>query len=138
MRAFLRGLLAVVLGLVAGSAVNMLLILLGGQLVPPPAGADTSTTEGLQAAMPLFEARHFLFPFLAHALGTFAGALLATWVAGRISKAPALLVGLLFLAGGIASCFMLPAPRWFEVLDVVLAYLPFAWLGHVLVRRPKP
>ncbi|WP_312370900.1 hypothetical protein [Stenotrophomonas sp.] len=138
MRAFLRGLLAVVLGLVAGSAVNMGLILLGGQLVPPPAGADTSTTEGLQAAMPLFEARHFLFPFLAHALGTFAGALLATWVAGRISKVPALLVGLLFLAGGIASCFMLPAPRWFEALDVVLAYLPFAWLGHVLVRRPKP
>ncbi len=138
MRAFLRGLLAVVLGLIAGSAVNMGLILLGGQLVPPPAGADTSTTEGLQAAMPLFEARHFLFPFLAHALGTFAGALLATWVAGRISKAPALLVGLLFLAGGIASCFMLPAPRWFEVLDVLLAYLPFAWLGYVLVRRPKP
>lgn len=136
MRAFLRGLLAVVLGLIAGSAVNMGLILLGGQLILPPAGADTSTTEGLQAAMPMFEARHFLFPFLAHALGTFAGALLATWIVGRVRKVPALLIGLLFLAGGIASCFMLPAPRWFEVLDVLLAYLPFAWLGYQIAKKP--
>ena len=136
MRAFLRGLLAVVLGLIAGSAVNMGLIVLGGQLVPPPAGMDLTTTEGLQAAMPLLEPRHFLFPVLAHALGTLAGALLATWIVGRVSKVPAVLIGLLFLAGGVASCFMLPAPRWFEVLDVLLAYIPFAWLGYAVARKP--
>ena len=136
MRAFLRGLLAVVLGLIAGSAVNMGLIVLGGQLLPPPAGMDLTTTEGLRAAMPLLEPRHFLFPFLAHALGTLAGALLATWVSGRASKIPALLIGLLFLAGGVASCFMLPAPRWFEVLDVLLAYIPFAWLGYLIAKKP--
>ncbi|MGE8289659.1 MAG: hypothetical protein ACN6RG_17010 [Stenotrophomonas sp.] len=136
MRAFLRGLLAVVVGLVVGSAVNMGLILLGGRVVPAPAGVDTTTSEGLAAAMPLLGPAHFVFPFLAHALGTFAGALLATWIAGRVSRVPAAVIGALFLAGGIASCFMLPAPRWFEVLDVVLAYLPFAWLGYRLGRRP--
>ncbi|MGH8052929.1 MAG: hypothetical protein ACREP4_03250 [Stenotrophomonas sp.] len=135
MRAFLKGLLAVVLGLIAGSAVNMGLILLGGQLIPSPPGVDTSTTEGLQAAMPLLGPAHFVFPFLAHALGTLAGAFVATWVVGRLSRVPALLIGVLFLAGGVAACFMLPAPRWFEVLDVVLAYLPFAWLGYLLARR---
>ena len=138
MRGFLKGLLAVVLGLVAGSAVNMGLVLLGAQLVPPPAGVDTSTAEGLKATMPLLQARHFLFPFLAHALGTFAGALVATWVVGRVNRLPALLIGLLFLVGGIASCFMLPAPRWFEVLDVMLAYLPLAWLGYLLAKKPSP
>ncbi len=96
MRAFLKGLLAVVLGLIAGSAVNMGLIVLSGQLLPPPPGMDLTTTEGLQVAMPLLEPRHFLFPFLAHALGTLAGALLATWIVGRTSKIPALLIGLLF------------------------------------------
>ncbi|MEA5667493.1 hypothetical protein VA603_08125 [Stenotrophomonas sp. MH1] len=136
MRAFLKGLLAVVVGLVVGSAVNMGLILLGARVVPAPAGVDTTTSEGLAAAMPLLGPAHFVFPFLAHALGTFAGALLATWVAGRVSRVPAAVIGVLFLAGGIASCFMLPAPRWFEVLDVVLAYLPFAWLGYRLGRRP--
>ncbi len=135
MRAFLKGLLAVVVGLVVGSAVNMGLILLGGQLVPPPAGTDTSTTEGLQAAMPLFGPAHFIFPFLAHALGTLAGAYVATWMVGRVSRLPASVIGVLFLAGGVASCFMLPAPRWFEVMDVLLAYPPFAWLGYALARK---
>ncbi len=135
MRMFLKGLLAVVLGLVVGSAVNMGLVMLGGQMVPPPPGMDTTTTEGLQAAMPLMGPAHFVFPFLAHALGTLAGAFVATLVVGRVSKVPALVIGLLFMAGGIAACFMLPAPRWFEVLDVLLAYLPFAWLGYVLARR---
>ncbi|WP_269791320.1 hypothetical protein [Stenotrophomonas sp. Iso1] len=135
MRTFLKGLLAVVLGFIVGSAVNMGLILLGGRVVPLPAGVDTSTTEGLKAAMPLFGPAHFVFPFLAHALGTLAGAFIATLVAGRVSGVPALVIGALFLAGGVASCFMLPAPRWFEVLDVLLAYLPFAWLGYVLARR---
>lgn len=136
MRAFLKGLLAVVVGLVVGSAVNMGLILLGARVVPAPAGVDTTTSKGLAAAMPLLGPAHFVFPFLAHALGTFAGALLATWIAGRVSRVPAAVIGVLFLAGGIASCFMLPAPRWFEVLDMVLAYLPFAWLGYRLGRRP--
>jgi len=138
MRGFLKGLLAVVLGFVAGSAVNMGLILLGAELVPPPAGVDTSTPEGLKAAMPLLQPQHFLFPFLAHALGAFAGALVATFAVGRVKRMPALLIGLLFLMGGIASCFMLPAPRWFEVVDVVLAYLPFAGLGYLLARKRSP
>ncbi len=135
MRAFLKGLLAVVLGLIAGSAVNMGLILLGARVVPPPPGMDTTTTEGLMAAMPLLGPVHFVFPFLAHGLGTLAGAFVATWVVGRKGWIPAAVVGLLFLAGGVASCFMLPAPRWFEVLDVLVAYLPFAWLGYMLARK---
>lgn len=135
MRAFLRGALALLVGLAVGSVVNMGLVMLGGRLFPPPAGMDASTTEGLKAAMPLFGPQHFLMPFLAHALGTLAGAFVATWLGGRVSRVPALLVGLLFLAGGVAAAFMLPAPLWFEATDLLLAYLPFAWLGFVLARK---
>ncbi|MFD2453438.1 hypothetical protein [Ideonella paludis] len=77
-----RHLLALVIGLMAGSAVNMSLILLGGQLVPPPPGTQTQTMEGLAAALPLFGPQHFVFPFLAHALGTLVGAAVAATVAG--------------------------------------------------------
>lgn len=28
-----------------------------------------------------------------------------------------------------------PAPLWFSVSDLVLAYLPMAWLGHGLATR---
>ena len=65
---FLRIVLAVVAGLVLGSVVNMALIMVSGKVIPPPAGADVSTMEGLKASLHLFEARHFVFPFLAHAL----------------------------------------------------------------------
>ena len=134
---WLRSVLAIVLGLVVGSVVNMGLVTLGGKLVAPPAGADVTTMEGLKASMHLFEARHFLFPFLAHALGTLAGALVAGLLAPGPSPTPAYAVGGLFLLGGIASVFMLPAPVWFSVVDLLLAYLPAAWLGQALAVRAR-
>jgi hypothetical protein len=81
MKRVFQMLLALVLGLLAGSAVNMGLVLLGAQWVPAPAGADVSTMEGLRAAMPRFGPLNFLFPFLAHALGTLVGA----WVAALLA-----------------------------------------------------
>lgn len=140
MSRIIRLALAVIVGLVAGSALNMGLILLGGHVIPPPAGADVTTVEGLKASIHLFEPRHFVFPFLAHALGTLAGAFLATLLTPGRTAGPAWVVGVAFLLGGIANVAMLPAPAWFSALDLVAAYLPAAWLGHRLAsagaRRP--
>lgn len=127
-----RFILALVLGLVIGSVVNGGLIMISGKVIPPPAGADVTTVEGLKASIHLFEPRHFLFPFLAHALGTLAGALVAAWLTGIGRTAIAFVVGGLLLVGGIINCFMLPAPAWFMVTDLALAYLPMAWIGRKL------
>lgn len=132
---FFRVLLAVVVGLVLGSIVNMSLITVSGRVIPPPAGADVTSMEGLKASLHLFEARHFIFPFLAHALGTLVGALVACWLAPGKSPVPAYIVGGLFLVGGIANSFLLPAPTWFVAVDLLLAYLPAAWLGQALATR---
>lgn len=129
-RRTIRLVLAVAAGLVIGSVVNMGLIMLGPQIIPPPAGADVTSAEGLKASLHLFEPRHFVFPFLAHALGTFVGAVVATLLTPGRTRGPALAVGCAFLLGGIANVLMLPAPVWFSVLDLVFAYLPAAWLGH--------
>ena len=133
----LRFLAAVLLGLVVGSAVNMSLITISGRLIPPPTGADVTTMEGLKAALPLFGARHFVMPFLAHALGTLTGALVAGLLAPGRSVRPAAIVGCAFLLGGIASVLMLPAPLWFSTLDLLLAYGPSAWLGQQLAARAR-
>jgi len=125
-----RIILAVVGGIVAGSIVNM-----GPQMIPAPAGVDITTTEGLRAAMGLFEPRHFIFPFLAHALGTLFGAFVATWIAGDGGRLPAYIVGGFFLLGGIASAFMIPAPAWFIAVDLIVAYIPMALLGAKLAPR---
>lgn len=135
MKRILRLLLAVVAGFVIGSLVNMGLIMLGGVLIAPPAGADVNTMEGLKAAMHLFGPRHFLFPFLAHALGTLFGAAAACLLSPQRSSGPAYIVAALFLLGGIAAVFMLPSPIWFDAVDLIFAYLPLAWLGQRVVRN---
>jgi hypothetical protein len=77
-----RNIAAVLLGFIVGSLVNMAIITASPHIIPPPAGVDVSKVESMQAALHLFEAKHFLFPFLAHALGALAGSLLAFVAAG--------------------------------------------------------
>jgi len=125
---------AILGGLVLGSTVNMGLISLGAELVPPPAGADVSSMEGLKKAMSLFMPKHFVFPFLAHALGTLSGAFFAAKVASNHKLLIALVIGFAFLAGGIIMVMNLPSPVWFNSLDLIGAYLPMAYLGYKLVK----
>lgn len=126
----LRNAGAVVAGALAGGILNMGLVALGPMVIPPPAGGDVSTMEGLRSTLHLFEPKHFVFPFLAHALGTLAGA----WLAARLSAtrpgASAWAIGLLFLAGGAMMAYSLPEAVVFNITDLTLAYLPMAWLGY--------
>ncbi|MBT9456756.1 MAG: hypothetical protein IV097_09050 [Burkholderiaceae bacterium] len=137
MARFFRVFLSVLLGLVVGSAINMGLITISGKVIPPPPGADVTTMDGLKASLPLFEARHFVFPFLAHALGTLAGAFVASLLVPGKPPVAAWAVGGFFLLGGIANVILLPAPVWFSAFDLILAYLPMAWLGEVLAARVR-
>jgi hypothetical protein len=131
----LRYSIAVIGGLVVGGGINMSLVVLGPVVIAPPPGIDVTDARSLSANIHLLEARHFVFPFLAHALGTLAGALAAFLIAGRHGSAFAYAIGVVFLAGGIAAAFMIPAPAWFIALDLVLAYLPMAWIGTMIGRR---
>ena len=129
MNPILRNILAVVLGLFIGGAVNMAIILVSGSIIPPPAGANLTTMEGLQAAMPLMEPKHFLLPFLAHALGTLVGAFVAAKIAANYKMRFAIAIGICFLVGGVMNIFMLPSPTWFTIVDLGLAYIPMAYFG---------
>jgi len=135
MTVILRNLLAIVIGLALGSAVNMGLVIIGPAIIAPPPGVDFTDPDALAESMHLLETRHFLFPFLAHALGTLVGALTACVAAASHRAAFAYIIGMVFLAGGIWAGFMLPAPGWFITLDLVLAYLPMAWVGRRLAEH---
>ena len=130
-----RNILAVIAGAIIGSVVNGFIIMISSSVIPPPEGTDFTTMEGLKASMHLMEPKHFLMPFLAHALGTFAGAILAAILAITNKMKQAMIVGILFLIGGITNVFMLPSPMWFNVVDLVFAYLPFAYAGGRLGNR---
>jgi hypothetical protein len=49
----------------------------------------------------------------------------------------AYVIGAVFLCGGVAASFMIPAPIWFIALDLLAAYLPMAWLGIQVSTRMK-
>jgi len=85
--------------------------------------------------MHLFEAKHFIAPFVAHAAGTLTGALAAYFIAVSYRPHIAYIVGLAFFAGGIAASLMIPAQKWFIGVDLVFAYFPMAWIGVTLASR---
>ena len=133
----LRNVLALLAGIAIGGGVNMALITLSPSLIPPPAGVDVNSAESLSKAMHLFEPRHFIMPFLAHAVGTLAGALAAYLIAASYKAQIACVIGAVFLCGGVAASLMIPAPTWFIALDLLAVYLPMAWLGVQIGTRMK-
>lgn len=137
MKTILLNISAVLLGLFIGAFVNMSIINIGGSIIPPPNGIDVTTEEGLKATMQFFEPKHFLFPFLAHAIGTLVGAFLAALIAKTYRKTFALVIGFTFLIGGIMMINLLPSPLWFSITDLVLAYIPMAFLGYKIALKLK-
>lgn len=137
MNPILRNVLAVVAGIAVGASVNMGIITISGSIIPPPDGADVTTMEGLKATMHLFEPKHFLMPFLAHALGTLVGALIAALIAASHKLRLALAIGVVFLAGGIQMVMALPSPLWFSITDIIGAYIPMAYLGAKLAMKKR-
>ena len=126
--------MAAFVGLVIGNVVNLGLVNLGMAVVPLPDGADVSTMEGLRESMKSFTPVNFLFPFLAHALGTLAGAFVAAKLAASHHMKFAIGIGVFFLLGGISMVLMCGGPVWFIACDLLLAYIPMGFLGGVLAR----
>jgi hypothetical protein len=129
MKTIFRNLIALLLGVIIGAFVNEGFILMSSSVIPLPPGVDPTNLESLKANIATFPPKNFIFPFLAHAVGTLVGAFIVTKIAVNRQLPLSMIVGVLFLMGGIMMVNMLPAPMWFNVLDLVGAYLPMAWLG---------
>ena len=135
-----RNIAAVVVGIVGGSVVNLGIIMIGPLLIANPhmEGVDTNDMEAFKAAMVNFEPQHFMVPFVAHAAGTLVGAYLAAAIAGSHKLGIAMTIGFWFLLGGVLVSFLLPAPGWFIGLDLIVAYLPMAWLAGSRFSAKQP
>lgn len=137
MKVSLKNSLALILGVLVGATVNAGVLRLGNLIIPLPNGTSVDTIDDLKKAIPLFETRHFIAPFLAHAIGTCFGSIMAGSIAETHKLKFSLAVGFLFLTGGISMVLQLPSPVWFNVIDLVLAYVPVAFLTGQLVQNRK-
>ncbi len=128
-----RNIIAVITGWLIGSFVNLSLIDMGANFYPM--GVIPGDLEGLAAVMPTLSGEFFIFPFLAHALGTLVGATFAGMIAATHKMNFVWTIGILFFVGGVMISFMLPAPTWFIVVDLVFAYIPMAWIAGKFVNK---
>lgn len=126
--------MAVLFGWLAGSIINMGIIK-AGHLVFPIKDLDPNDMDALARVMPTLDFKYFIFPFLAHALGTLSGAMLAGWIASSHKMKYSIGIGLLFLLGGIWVNYIIPGPVWFTIIDIAFAYLPMAWLGGKIAQK---
>tara|TARA_B110000263_G_C15024525_1_gene381098 strand:+ start:178 stop:570 length:393 start_codon:yes stop_codon:yes gene_type:complete len=130
MKTIFRNILVLLGGCIFGSAVNMGLIIAGNQLIPMADGMNP-----MDATM--WEIKFFIFPFLAHAIGTLSGAFIVAKYTVSYHMILAIFIGIFFLLGGISMVFIMPAPVWFIVADLSLAYIPMGWYGWKLTDQDK-
>ena len=137
MNPILRNVLAVIAAAFIGSLVNMGIIIFGSPIVGVPEGVDPMNVETIKANASLYSAKHFIVPFLAHALGTLVGAFLVCKMAASKYKVLATVIGVLFLIGGIMVAMDFPGFWKFSIIDILFAYMPMAYLGWVLAGKPE-
>jgi len=133
----MRNILAVLMGLAAGMAVNMALILLNGSvLYPMPEGMDMTNPEEMNAYVATLPATAFLVVLAAHLGQAFVGG----WVAARTGRSRpillAMIIGVLSLAGGIVNLIQITEGPGWMVIELPL-YLLVAWLAGRMVARSR-
>ena len=126
---------SIILGFIIGSFTNMGFIVLGDLAFPWPPEVMAQLENETLTHLDMLNTTHYIFPFLAHALGTLVGAVVALRVAGQDQPIVAWIVGVLFLVGGVYMVNLLPAPLWFEMLDLLVAYLPMSYLGIMFYEK---
>jgi hypothetical protein len=132
-----RCIVAVICGVIAGSALNMAVIMLSWKLFPLPEGANMSDPATMATYVQSLPLPAFLLILVAHA----GGALVGGWVAALITRRAPLVLGAIvggfFLLGGIVNVMSIPSPVWFAVVDLV-SYVPCGIAGASFAPRRPP
>ena len=132
-----RNIIGVVAGVLIGSYVNRCIVELG-DIFSKSAGVNITTEEGLKAGMAYMQPKHFIAPFLAHAVGTLVATFIAALIAVDRRKIITRVISLLYFVGGAYMVAILPSPTWFNRLDLIVAYFPMGILGYWLATKIIP
>ena len=122
MKKILKNIGIIISGIIIGMIVNMGLIILGGIIF--------ITTENFEPMNAInWDLKYFIFPFLAHSIGTLSGSYFVSRLSRNSHIIFPLIIGLYFLSGGIYMVKILPAPMWFVFLDLIVCYVPMSLIG---------
>ncbi len=131
-----RNIGAVLLGIAAGMAVNMALVILNTSvLFPMPEGTDMANPEQFNAYIATLPTAAFVVVLAAHLGQSFVGGWVAARLAGSRPMVLAMIVGALSLAGGILNMMTVKGPTWLYI-ELPL-YLAVAWAAGALELRRR-
>ena len=133
--AIIRGVGAVVVGLLAAMILIVGIEGLSSILHPFPPGGDPTDLEACKAHVARFPTGVLLLVVVAWGLTTFVGSWLATRLGAGRHPAHGIVVGAILLAAVAFNMAMLPYPIWFWVNLIVFPVCCF-W-GIKLARRSK-
>ncbi len=140
-----RNVIAVIIGIIAGMALNMGILQISYLAYPIPEGLDIKAPAQLQDYLDTLPATAFLVAMLAHLAQSFGGG----WVAARLgSSRPmllAMIVGMISLVGGAVTQVDLMSVRYivgggiFSFLAIlsILLHLGAAWLAGFIEQKRR-
>ena len=131
----------IVVGVVVGTVVAFVLVgvieAVGELAYPPPAGVDLGRPGERASTMDRLPAGALAFVLAAWIVATFAGGLVAAWIARPRAALAAAIVGALVLAATIANVALIPHPAWMVAAGVA-GIAAAAWLAGRLMRVAPP
>jgi len=130
MSSMIRSAVAVVTGFLVANLVMVMVVSLNSLLYPEIVKAvESNDPQALGAAVAAPGATGALVVVLAAwVLGSFAGGAVAARIGSHVPFVHALVVGAVFMSGGIANNLAYPPPPWFWAATL-FAFLPAAYAG---------
>ncbi len=131
MNSLLRNLGAFILAILVAYIASTLIIICGHYIIPPPIEIDTNDFESIKSNFHLYKDKHFIFPLIAHVLGTF----LAGYCICRFSTDKRMirifLLGGLFMLLSLSLIWKLDQFNIWAILELSL-YIPMSLSGYYL------
>lgn len=137
MHPIVRLVVGLVLGFIGGAVAMMACHMATTLVYPPPEGLDVmdpGQKDAFNAWLETLPDGAFVLTALCHWIGAAVGAVIAMFVAGRRSLWPALIIGGLFMLGGIMNAMQIPHPAWYPWVDIPGYPIVGFLIGKLLVR----
>lgn len=128
----LKRILAGIAGIISAFVVVFLMEMLSAKLYPFPNNLDVNNPEQIAAYIDSLPPTASLLVMAGYALASLAGGVVATLISGRERARIAIIIGLLLTVVGLFN----PDPIWFKVTSSFI-YVPFAYLGYLMVRKAE-
>lgn len=96
---------------------------INSSLHPLPSGVDPATPQGMAQIVAAMPTSAFVGLVIGYLLGTTAGAFVGVKLAGSLHLLVAIVIGAVFVAGGISNFVMIPHPTWVFATSMVVFVL---------------